>query len=359
MPVYLRTVKQLTKEQRESVKRAWKARYSGVANAGNTPLMPPGVSVEKIGLAPTDLKILENVKIGEKEIAVAFGVPPLLLNDLENTKYDSAPAQERVFAKYVLVPKLQSISDVVNKQVLPLLGRLDVEFKWNYKSIPELSEANLQQEVMYDRRIRNGSMTINERRAIDGEPAVSWGDTFWGPEHTIAIAQLEKTNKNIKNLINFVKKQHTGDTIKYKALYRQRISTINSESEKLIKEIKKLVDKGKDKKTIAKKMVPYLLSFAQQAGDSVIDNYKVDKAWIDILAQKVAENVNNKNIDTIITDAVNADNNHSILDAGRQKNIKEKIYMSDEENVKRYSIDATFKESGLVIPDKGIIIINE
>ena len=369
VPVYIRTTQQLTEKQKIEIKKAWKERYSGVDNAGHTPVMPPGVEVQQLGLSPVDMGIISNIKAGQSQIATVFGVPSLFLNDLENTKYDSAEAQERVFTKYTIIPKCTAFADTINKQVLPILGILDYEFKFDFSGLPELQPDMVKKEQVYDIRIKNGSMTINERRKLAGEETVPWGDSWWGPLNITEIGTVKQSGKSFENAIKVLKSKKTD------LIWKNFVARTTPEESKLAKELMKywkkqekfVLDYIHQQKSfklpkswndvLAKLLKTYLIAFMQQAGDAQAAEFGISfdlqkpeiQRWLAAKVMTSAVEINTTTKKDVLKQLKEAvENGESIQDMDKRiKGLFEETYKHRAQTVARTEVISANNKAGL------------
>ena len=69
----------LSEEQFERLREELAANFSGRGNAGRPLLLEGGLSWQSMSLSPKDMDFLELKHGAAREIALAFGVPPMLL----------------------------------------------------------------------------------------------------------------------------------------------------------------------------------------------------------------------------------------------------------------------------------------
>ena len=69
----------LTTEQRETLREDLRAAYEGTSNAGRITLLEGDMEWKEMGLSPKDMDFLSGKYLSAREIAQAFGVPPMLV----------------------------------------------------------------------------------------------------------------------------------------------------------------------------------------------------------------------------------------------------------------------------------------
>jgi HK97 family phage portal protein len=77
-----------------------KASYQGAANAGRPLLLEGGLTWQPLSLTPKDMDFIEAKNAAAREIALAFGVPPLLLGlPGDNTHANYAEANRAFYRR--------------------------------------------------------------------------------------------------------------------------------------------------------------------------------------------------------------------------------------------------------------------
>jgi HK97 family phage portal protein len=113
----------LTDEQFERLKGELESHFQGAANAGRPILLEGGLDWKSLSLTPKDMDFLEAKAAAAREIALAFGVPPLLLGLPGDNTYANYAEANRAFWR---------------QSVLPLVRRtLDSIGGWLSESFPE------------------------------------------------------------------------------------------------------------------------------------------------------------------------------------------------------------------------------
>jgi HK97 family phage portal protein len=162
----------LTDEQFERLKGELEAHFQGAANAGRPILLEGGLDWKALSLSPKDMDFLEAKAASAREIALAFGVPSLLLGLPGDNTYANYAEANRAFWR---------------QSVLPLVRRtLESMGGWLSESFPEARiEPDLDRiEALSDHRESlwrsvSGArfLTINEQREAMGYgPLPAGGD---------------------------------------------------------------------------------------------------------------------------------------------------------------------------------------
>ena len=106
--VYSAGAGNLSEEQFERLKQELESHYQGAANAGRPLLLEGGLDWKSLSLSPKDMDFIQAKHAAAREIALAFGVPPMLLGIPGDNTYANYAEANRSFWR---------------QSVLPLVGR--------------------------------------------------------------------------------------------------------------------------------------------------------------------------------------------------------------------------------------------
>jgi HK97 family phage portal protein len=110
----------LSEDQFERLKSELETAFQGASNAGRPVLLEGGLDWKPLSLSPKDMDFLEARSGAAREIALAFGVPPLLLGlPGDNTFANYAEAQ-RAFHRSTLLPLVRRTYDAISHWLQPL-----------------------------------------------------------------------------------------------------------------------------------------------------------------------------------------------------------------------------------------------
>ncbi|MCB2114433.1 MAG: phage portal protein [Parvularculaceae bacterium] len=94
----------LTGEQFERLKEELSNAYSGIANAGRPLVLDGGLDWRSMSLTPSDMDFVEAKNGAAREIALAFGVPPMLLGIPGDNTYSNYREANLAFWKQTVLP---------------------------------------------------------------------------------------------------------------------------------------------------------------------------------------------------------------------------------------------------------------
>jgi len=304
--------------------------YQGTKNAGDIAVLHSGLHFEKIGLSPGDFDLLQYKDITKASIESIFGVPGVIITDMQKADYANAKKQEEIFTRYTIIPKLNYNEGFYTRFLLPMLGLQGRTFEYLWQSLPELQIDMLVKAQSEEIQVRTGTRLINELRTLDGLEPTDYGDQFYMNAMLSPMGGL-KPQKSIKSIMERIIELKTIDTVKKKSkseitmakneviskAYNNRYSTqikrLKSEMEKfydrLLKDIKetypedltKFEINDKWKEHLQKSLKPFYEAFAQQAGDFIWDLYELKNYWKTQSVEKEFE-LRDQNLQSVLND---------------------------------------------------------
>ena len=109
----------LTNEQFERIKSELESTYQGAANAGRPMVLEGGLDWKEMGYSPKDMEFTETKNSSAREIALAFGVPPMLLGIPGDNTFANYAEANRTFWRQAVVPLLGRVTDALTNFIGP------------------------------------------------------------------------------------------------------------------------------------------------------------------------------------------------------------------------------------------------
>jgi len=94
----------LSADQYERLKAELEAGYAGAVNAGRPLLLEGGLDWKSMGLSPKDMDFIEAKNGAARDIALAFGVPPMLIGIPGDNTYANYQEANRAFYRLTVLP---------------------------------------------------------------------------------------------------------------------------------------------------------------------------------------------------------------------------------------------------------------
>lgn len=154
----------LTDAQFDRLKAELAVTYQGAANAGRPLLLDGGLDWKPLSLSPKDMDFVEAKAGAAREIALAFGVPPLLLGlPGDNTHANYAEAN-RAFYRQTVVPLVRRTGEAIAHWLAPAFGD-DVTLEPDLDAIEALAS---ERESLWRRVSAADFLTADEKREAVG-----------------------------------------------------------------------------------------------------------------------------------------------------------------------------------------------
>ena len=163
--------------QFERLKKELDNQYQGPANAGRPLLLEGGLDWKAMSLTPKDMDFMEAKNAAAREIALAFGVPPMLLAIPGDNTYSNYQEANRVFWRQTVLPLGSRIASALAHWLAPAFGA-GLSLAIDTDRIDALSP---DRAALWDRVTRAPFLTVNEKRAATGYGALAGGDRLESP----------------------------------------------------------------------------------------------------------------------------------------------------------------------------------
>jgi HK97 family phage portal protein len=128
----------MTANQYERLKEELTQEFSGAANAGRPMLLEGGLDWKALSLSPRDMDFIEARNAAARDIALAFGVPPMLLGIPGDNTYANYAEANRALWRHTLVPLVRRVADELGGWLGPAFGGVTVEP--NFDGVEALAE---------------------------------------------------------------------------------------------------------------------------------------------------------------------------------------------------------------------------
>jgi HK97 family phage portal protein len=161
----------LSDNQFERLKRELEQQYQGAVNAGRPLLLEGGLDWKAMSLSPKDMDFLEAKHTAAREIALAFGVPPMLLGIPGDNTFANYQEANRVFWRGTVLPLASRIGASLSQWLQPAFG--EVRLAVDTDELPALAA---DQAAKWAQVTQAPFLTLNEKRAMTGFGPVEGGD---------------------------------------------------------------------------------------------------------------------------------------------------------------------------------------
>lgn len=162
----------LTDEQYIRLKDELESQFQGAANAGRPLLLDGGLDWRPMGLTPKDMDFLEAKNAAAREIALAFGVPPMLLGLPGDNTYANYAEANRALWRQTVLPLLGRVLGDVAQWLAPAFGEVRLE-----SDLDRIEVLSAEREALW-RRIDAATFLSDEEK----REAVGYGNGIHGGE---------------------------------------------------------------------------------------------------------------------------------------------------------------------------------
>ncbi|WP_181704329.1 phage portal protein [Chthonobacter albigriseus] len=154
----------LSDDQFDRLKRELEDGYQGARNAGRPLLLEGGLDWKAMALTPKDMDFIEARNMAAREVALAFGVPPMLLGIPGDATYANYQEANRVLWRQTILPLASRIMDAFSAWLLPAFGP-DLRFALDLDQVPALAA---ERDSIWTRVQAADFLTADEKRAAVG-----------------------------------------------------------------------------------------------------------------------------------------------------------------------------------------------
>lgn len=113
----------LTDEQFDRLKTELEQGYTGATRAGRPLLLEGGLDWKAMGLTPRDMDFVEAKHSASRDIALAFGVPPMLLGIPGDNTYANYQEANRAFYRLTVLPLVARTAKDLSAWMGPAFGQ--------------------------------------------------------------------------------------------------------------------------------------------------------------------------------------------------------------------------------------------
>jgi HK97 family phage portal protein len=162
----------LTDEQFGRLKRELEDAYQGAANAGRPMVLEGGLDWKAMAYAPAEMDFAETRAQAAREIALAFGVPPMLLGIPGDNTYANYAEANLNFWRQTVLPLAHRASAALTRWLAPRFGE-GLRLAVDADAVEALAEAR---GAVWEKLKTADFLTLNEKRAAAGYSPVEGGD---------------------------------------------------------------------------------------------------------------------------------------------------------------------------------------
>ena len=159
----------LTADQYDRLVDEMASQHQGAANAGRPMLLEGGLDWKPMGFSPSDMEFQKTKEAAAREIAIAFGVPPMLLGIPGDAAYANYQEANRAFYRLTVLPLATRVAASVSEWLTRFSGE-DVELRPDLDQVPALS---VERDNQWRRVSGAAFLTDAEKRSLLGLPKLA------------------------------------------------------------------------------------------------------------------------------------------------------------------------------------------
>ena len=163
----------LSAEQYDRLLAEMEQHHQGARNAGRPMLLEGGLDWKPMGFSPSDMEFQKTKEAAAREIATAFGVPPMLLGIPGDATYANYQEANRAFYRLTVLPLAGRVLASLSEWLARFAPNAAVELKPDLDQVPALGP---EREAAWRRIGEAEFLTRAEKRALLGLPAEIEGD---------------------------------------------------------------------------------------------------------------------------------------------------------------------------------------
>jgi HK97 family phage portal protein len=162
----------LTDDQRRRLKTELEDAYQGAGNAGRPMVLEGGLEWRAMSYSPADLDFAATRDVAAREIALAFGVPPMLLGIPGDNTYSNYREANLAFWRQTVLPLVARTASSLTRWLAPKFGD-NLRIGYDVDAVQALA---LERESTWDKLNAATFLSLNEKRTAAGYSPVPGGD---------------------------------------------------------------------------------------------------------------------------------------------------------------------------------------
>ncbi|MBI1650835.1 phage portal protein [Hyphomicrobium sulfonivorans] len=162
--VYAANGGNLTEAQFGRLRRELEEAFQGARNAGRPMLLEGGLDWKPLSLSPKEMDFIATKHAAAREIALALGVPPMLLGIPGDNTYANYQEAQRAFWRGTVLPLVQRLARGLSAWLAPAYGG-GLELRPDLDQVEALQS---EREALWARIERASFLTQDEKRAAVG-----------------------------------------------------------------------------------------------------------------------------------------------------------------------------------------------
>ena len=157
----------LSEDQYDRLVSEMESHHQGAHNAGRPMLLEGGLDWKPMGFSPSDMEFQKTKESAAREIALAFGVPPMLIGVQGDATYANYQEAHRAFYRLTVLPLATRVTAALAEWLSGYLGAA-VSLKPDLDQVPALAA---ERDAQWARVSAAAFLSDAEKRSLLGLPA--------------------------------------------------------------------------------------------------------------------------------------------------------------------------------------------
>jgi len=162
----------LSQDQYDRLVSEMESQHQGARNAGRPMLLEGGLDWKPMGFSPSDMEFQQTKEAAAREIAIAFGVPPMILGIPGDATYANYQEANRALMRMTVLPLATRVLSALANWLEDFSGE-ELDLRPDVDQIPALAA---ERDTHWRRVAEAAFLTNAEKRALLGLPSLEVGD---------------------------------------------------------------------------------------------------------------------------------------------------------------------------------------
>lgn len=156
----------LSRDQIDRLKAELEQGFTGPARAGRPMVLEGGLDWKTMGMSPSDMDFTQGRREAARDIALAFGVPPMLLGIPGDNTYSNYAEANRAFWRQTVIPLVGRTARAVSEWISAFSDG-PISLSPNLDAVPALAT---ERSALWERLENASFLDEDERRTFAGLP---------------------------------------------------------------------------------------------------------------------------------------------------------------------------------------------
>ena len=143
----------------------WESRFRGVDKVRRPALLSPGMKATNLGFTPRDMEYVQSLRWSLEDVARVYGVPKMMIGDLENTTFSNFSTARRVFWEDTITSQLEFYRDAMQQMLVPSFGDPALVVGFDLSNIEALRENENDRARRRQIYVSAGILSVDEVRS--------------------------------------------------------------------------------------------------------------------------------------------------------------------------------------------------